>query len=428
MGKAIEVESVSKLYRLGTVGTGTLMHDLNRWWAGVRGLDDPYVKIASVNNRKENAKNGEVVWALQDINFSIDQGEVIGIVGKNGAGKSTLLKILSRITAPTLGEVRIRGRISSLLEVGTGFHPEMTGRENVYMNGTILGMRRVEIDRKFKEIVEFSGVAKYIDTPVKRYSSGMMVRLGFAVAAFLEPEILIVDEVLAVGDAEFQKKAMGKMQSVSEGSGRTVLFVSHNLAAIENLCPRSILMSNGRITRFGKTQEILEEYLNDSTSASTIGIADLEDRRGVGGLRFVEISFLDESGKSLKSFRSGMTAVIRLHYKANDPNTTFTNCRISIAIKKDLNPLIVFSSELAVKSNIKLKDQGHIDFTVFELPLSEGQYDLNLFIEGSGEIQDWLTLGRHLDVVNGDFYGTGVNYPIGWQGKTVLVRHKLEIS
>ncbi|MFM8449634.1 MAG: ABC transporter ATP-binding protein, partial [Haliscomenobacter sp.] len=249
MKPVIRVENVSKLYQLGEVGTGTISHDLNRWWHRVRGKPDPYLKIGETNDRTQKGSS-ELVWALKDINFEVQQGEVLGIIGKNGAGKSTLLKILSRITGPTTGRVQVKGRIASLLEVGTGFHPELTGRENIYLNGTILGMRKREVDRKLDEMVEFAGVARYLDTPVKRYSSGMMVRLGFAVAAHLEPEILIVDEVLAVGDAEFQKKALGKMKEVSSGEGRTVLFVSHNMAAVELLCSKCILMASGETKKF----------------------------------------------------------------------------------------------------------------------------------------------------------------------------------
>lgn len=218
---AIQVENLSKQYSLGTIGTGMFKSDLNIWWARMRGKPNPYQKIGQVNDRTQKA-DGDYVWALQDINLKIEEGEVVGIIGSNGAGKSTLLKILSRITTPTKGRITTYGRVASLLEVGTGFHGEMTGRENIYMNGTIMGMTRTEITRKLDKIVDFAGVAKYIDTPVKRYSSGMKVRLGFAVAAFLDPEILVVDEVLAVGDAEFQKKAIGKMQDVSRGEGRTV--------------------------------------------------------------------------------------------------------------------------------------------------------------------------------------------------------------
>ncbi len=258
---AIEFNHVGKLYRLGTIGTGTISHDLNRWWARIRGKEDPFLKIGEVNDRTQKASS-DFVWALKDIDFKVEQGDVLGIIGKNGAGKSTLLKVLSRVTSPTSGSIRARGRIASLLEVGTGFHPEMTGRENIYMNGSIMGMTKAEITRKLDEIVDFAGVEKYIDTPVKRYSSGMTVRLGFAIAAHLEPEILVVDEVLAVGDAEFQKKAIGKMQDVSRGGGRTVLFVSHNMASIRTLCTRSIVLGNGSVVYNGTVNEAIDYYLN----------------------------------------------------------------------------------------------------------------------------------------------------------------------
>jgi lipopolysaccharide transport system ATP-binding protein len=255
----LKVENLSKQYRLGLVGTGTLSHDLNRWWHRVRGKEDPYLKIGETNDRSQKGES-EYVWALKDINFEVKRGEVLGIIGKNGAGKSTLLKILSKVTSPTTGSVKTRGRIASLLEVGTGFHGEMTGRENIYLNGAILGMTKKEITAKIDEIIDFSGCARYIDTPVKRYSSGMTVRLAFAVAAFLEPDILIVDEVLAVGDAEFQKKAIGKMQDISSGEGRTVLFVSHNMTAIQSLTKKVILIDKGRICFHGSTHIALERY------------------------------------------------------------------------------------------------------------------------------------------------------------------------
>ena len=255
----IKVENLFKQYRLGQVSTGTLSHDLNRWWYKIRGKDDPYERITEVNNRAQKTA-GEYVWALEDINFSVEQGEVLGIIGKNGAGKSTLLKILSKVTGPTKGDIKVKGRIASLLEVGTGFHPELTGRENVFLNGAILGMQKAEIKSKFDEIVSFSGVEKYIDTPVKRYSSGMYVRLAFAVAAHLEPEILIVDEVLAVGDAEFQKKCLGKMKDVS-GQGRTVLFVSHNMTAVNALCNKAILLKHGKVVTRGRTHDVVNEYI-----------------------------------------------------------------------------------------------------------------------------------------------------------------------
>ena len=260
--KAIEFENVGKQYRLGLVSTGTISHDLNRWWTmNIRQKEDPYLKIGETNDRSHKG-HSDYVWALKDINFSIEQGDVVGIIGKNGAGKSTLLKLLSRVTAPTTGLIKARGRIASLLEVGTGFHPEMTGRENIYLNGAIMGMTKQEISRKLDEIVDFSGCERYIDTPVKRYSSGMTVRLGFAIAAHLEPEILVVDEVLAVGDAEFQKKAIGKMQDVSKGGGRTVLFVSHNMAAVKALCKHGILLKNGLVTFQGEINDTVDSYLN----------------------------------------------------------------------------------------------------------------------------------------------------------------------
>ncbi len=264
MSTAIEFDHVGKQYRLGLVSTKTLSHDLNRWWqTEVLKKEDPYLKIGSVNDRSK-AADSEYVWALRDIDFKVEQGDVVGIIGKNGAGKSTLLKLLSKVTGPTVGTIRARGRIGALLEVGTGFHPEMTGRENIFMNGAILGMNKSEVSSKIDEIIEFSGCERYIDTPVKRYSSGMKVRLGFAVAAHLDPEILVVDEVLAVGDAEFQKKAIGKMREVSRGEGRTVLFVSHNMASIKKLCKSGILLENGQIAFQGNVSDTVATYLSSS--------------------------------------------------------------------------------------------------------------------------------------------------------------------
>lgn len=265
---AIEIENISKQYALGKIGSGTLYRDMNMWWAQMRGKPNPYAKIGQINDRTQKAA-GDFVWALQDINLKIEEGDVVGIIGGNGAGKSTLLKILSRVTTPTTGRITTYGRIASLLEVGTGFHQEMTGRENIYMNGAIMGMTKAEITRKLDEIVDFAGVAKYIDTPVKRYSSGMTVRLGFAIAAFLEPEILVVDEVLAVGDAEFQKKAVGKMKEVSKGEGRTVLFVSHNMAAVRNLCTRGVVLQNGMKVFDGGVDEAVNFYTKGNISELT---------------------------------------------------------------------------------------------------------------------------------------------------------------
>jgi lipopolysaccharide transport system ATP-binding protein len=262
----IEVQAVSKAYRLGVIGTGTLGHDLHRWWSIVRGKEDPFLTVGEVNDRSKKGQSN-IVWSLKDISFEVKQGDAVGIVGRNGAGKSTLLKLLSQITAPTSGTIRAHGRIASLLEVGTGFHPELTGRENIFLNGAILGMRKNEIKAKFDEIVDFSGVERYIDTPVKRYSSGMYVRLAFAVAAYLESEILIVDEVLAVGDAEFQRKCLGKMRDVSKGEGRTVLFVSHNMSAVSTLCNSGIYLKHGGLVAKGSIHDIVAAYLADGQNA-----------------------------------------------------------------------------------------------------------------------------------------------------------------
>ena len=301
MATAIEFDHVGKQYRLGLVSTGTLSHDLNRWWqTAILRKEDPYLKIGSVNDRTQKA-DSEYVWALRDIDFKVEQGDVVGIIGKNGAGKSTLLKLLSKVTAPTVGTIRARGRIASLLEVGTGFHQEMTGRENIFMNGAILGMTKQEIASKLDEIVDFSGCERYLDTPVKRYSSGMMVRLGFAVAAHLDPEILVVDEVLAVGDAEFQKKAIGKMQDVSKGEGRTVLFVSHNMDSVLNLCNNGIVLECGQILKEGPISECVDYYLSDNSAHSyncTTPPSSLyiEEAKFIGSKRSIEgLFYLDEA-------------------------------------------------------------------------------------------------------------------------------------
>jgi lipopolysaccharide transport system ATP-binding protein len=265
MSKVIKVENLSKAYQLGDFGTGTISRDLERFWARIRGKEDPFLRIGEVNDCTVKGVS-DIVWSLKDINFEVNQGDAVGIIGRNGAGKSTLLKVLSRVTSPTTGSVKVKGRIASLLEVGTGFHPELTGRENIYLNGAILGMRKHEIKRKFDEIVDFSGVERYIDTPVKRYSSGMYVRLAFAVAAHLESEILIVDEVLAVGDAEFQKKCLGKMGDISGGEGRTVLFVSHNIKAIQTLCKSGIYLKDGLLKNIGTVNTIVDNYLQEISS------------------------------------------------------------------------------------------------------------------------------------------------------------------
>jgi lipopolysaccharide transport system ATP-binding protein len=308
----LKAENISKQYRLGLVGTGTISHDLNRWWAGIRGKEDPYLKVGSVNDRSTKA-DSDYVWALHDINFEVQQGEVLGIIGKNGAGKSTLLKILSRVTIPTTGEIKTKGRIASLLEVGTGFHPELTGRENIYLNGAILGMNKTEIKAKEEEIIEFSGCDRYIDTPVKRYSSGMRVRLAFAVAAFLEPDILVIDEVLAVGDAEFQKKAIGKMQDISQGDGRTVLFVSHNMDSIMRLCTRAILLKDGSIIKTGKVAKVIDTYLSTEFGATSQKI--WSNNNGNSIVEIINVKAHDENFEQSENFKITKKIGITITYK-----------------------------------------------------------------------------------------------------------------
>ena len=321
MSTVIEFNDISKLYRLGLVSTRTLSHDLNRWWAtSIMGKEDPYLTIGSVNDRSK-AADSEYVWALRNIDFKVEQGDVVGIIGKNGAGKSTLLKILSKITSPTTGTIKAKGRIGSLLEVGTGFHPEMTGRENIYLNGAILGMTKPEIAKKIDEIVEFSGCAMYIDTPVKRYSSGMRVRLGFAVAAHLDPEILVVDEVLAVGDAEFQKKAIGKMQDVSKGEGRTVLFVSHNMTSVKALCKRGVILKDGMLVDDGEIDSIVSHYLRGDNAVANYKTWDQPEISNKG-FELLEIGIRKKGGDYQDVIRMDqeMELIIRYRLKeAKDP-------------------------------------------------------------------------------------------------------------
>lgn len=316
MSTIIKVENLSKQYRLGSVGTGTLSHDVNRLWHKIRGKEDPFMMVGEENDRATKSTS-DYVWALKDINFEVAQGEVLGIIGRNGAGKSTLLKILSRTTTPTTGSVKIKGRIASLLEVGTGFHPELSGRENIFLNGAILGMTKHEILRKFDQIVDFAGVERYIDTPVKRYSSGMYVRLAFAVAAHLEPEILIVDEVLAVGDVEFQKKALGKMQDVSNKQGRTVLFVSHNLASLRSLCTRGLLMVNGKMVSEGQIVTIINEYEKKYSEELTCEWTNPDDRKNSIYLDTVRV--LDKNHSVKDSFMSTEEVLIEMNIVVKEP-------------------------------------------------------------------------------------------------------------
>jgi lipopolysaccharide transport system ATP-binding protein len=340
----LKAENISKQYRLGQVGTGTLSHDLNRWWHKIRGKENPYLKIGDTNDRSTKGES-EYVWALKDINFEVERGEVLGIIGKNGAGKSTLLKILSRVTAPTTGSIKFGGRVASLLEVGTGFNGEMTGRENIFLNGAILGMTKKEIASKIDEIIEFSGCERYIDTPVKRYSSGMTVRLAFAVAAFLEPEILIIDEVLAVGDAEFQKKAIGKMQDISKQGGRTVLFVSHNMAAIKQLCTKAIVLEYGSVVFIGNTNDGIDYYLQSNQYEGYIGHYVNEAVEDSG---FVSLSLVDENNKIRTEFGFDEPIVIKIKAQVAEQHL---NSHLGFRVI-DRNERIIFTSEIKLAAEI----------------------------------------------------------------------------
>ena len=369
---ALKAENISKQYRLGQVGTGTLSHDLNRFWHQIRGKEDPYLKIGESNDRTSKG-DSDYVWSLQDISFEIEQGDAVGIIGRNGAGKSTLLKLLSKVTKPTTGKIYTNGRIASLLEVGTGFHPEMTGRENIYLNGAILGMTRKEITRKFDEIVDFSGVERYIDTPVKRYSSGMYVRLAFAVAAHLESEILIVDEVLAVGDAEFQKKCLGKMGDVSKGEGRTVLFVSHNLTAVKELCNSGILLDQGRLVYSGEIEETVIEYQKNSlTKSSYLNEGALEDAIGNKDIRIKEFTAQPIRGPII-DINSGVKVQIKFfNFKPN------INLDVTFELRT-YEEVVVFHSGAIISEK---KDSQTKEYQVeFEIPaqfLNAGNYYFKL--------------------------------------------------
>lgn len=349
----LKAENISKQYRLGTVGTGTLSHDLNRWWHQLRGKEDPYTKVGTVNDRSQKATE-DYVWAIKDISFEVKRGEVLGIIGKNGAGKSTLLKILSRVTGPTTGSIKTRGRIASLLEVGTGFHPELTGRENVFLNGAILGMTKAEVNEKLEEIISFSGCEMYIDTPVKRYSSGMRVRLAFAVAAHLEPEILVIDEVLAVGDAEFQKKAIGKMQDISQGQGRTVLFVSHNMASVKSLCTRAIVLENGSSVFEGTTDESVSYYLSLGNDKGADYLRYF-NKKEFNQLKFQLINFGVRA--RTKDYGAPLLRTDDLYFEINFINPKQKNLILSLRFKDEQgNFIFVTTSE----KDFQLKEEAQL--------------------------------------------------------------------
>lgn len=415
----LKAENVSKQYRLGEVGTGTLSHDINRWWHKIKGKEDPYLKIGETNDRSVKG-NSDYVWALKDINFEVERGEVLGIIGKNGAGKSTLLKILSKVTAPTTGIIKSRGRIASLLEVGTGFNGEMTGRENIFLNGAILGMTKKEIASKLDEIIEFSGCERYIDTPVKRYSSGMTVRLAFAVAAFLEPEILVIDEVLAVGDAEFQKKAIGKMQDISRGEGRTVLFVSHNMAAIKQLCTRCIVLKNGRLIASGDTSEMIQNYLSVYSELITKKTWDSNSPINSHFLKVNEIYAHYKNGFSPGNGNYSITEEIgiTINYEVLKDGFSF----IHGANFYDGEEVNIFNShDVTLKDRYKKKNIGLHEITMW-IPgnlLSEGILSINIAFFNSNPYEMFVYLEKAIsiniiDEMNGN--SARGNYTHGFPG------------
>jgi len=416
---AIKFENISKQYRLGQIGTGTLSHDLNRWWSKMCGKEDPYLKVGETNDRARKG-NSDYVWALQDISFEIKKGEVLGIIGKNGAGKSTLLKILSKVTKPTTGLIKVNGRIASLLEVGTGFHNEMTGRENIYMNGSIMGMTKSEITGKFDEIVDFAGVERYIDTPVKRYSSGMVVRLGFAVAAHLEPEILVVDEVLAVGDAEFQKKAVGKMQDVSRNKGRTVLFVSHNMTAVKGLCMEGLWIKDGMIQKTGEINNVVQDYLtNGRQSHSGFDLTNSTEFNRNGKLRIGKVNIYSEGCENGMVLNKNKVVI---EIQVLNPQKHKGDLELAGTIFNQAGAYIhYFSSKL--KSKI-YKIEGEVEHKIkveFDsLPLNQGAYFLGFEIKFQSEIVYSTREDLIFNVIDNDFYNSGV----AWNAGSILIEQK----
>ena len=415
----IKVEGLGKQYRLGKVGAATLSSDFNRWIAKVRGKEDPNLKIGEVNDRTKIGTSN-LVWALKDINFEVKQGEVLGIIGKNGAGKSTLLKILSRVTAPTVGDIKVKGRIASLLEVGTGFHPELSGRENIFLNGAILGMTKQEIKSKFDEIVDFSGVERYIDTPVKRYSSGMYVRLAFAVAAHLEPEILIVDEVLAVGDAEFQKKCLGKMKDVS-GQGRTVLFVSHNMAAVKTLCTTGIVLEHGTVKFNGSSDAAIDFYSSSAYSLSEIPVNERTDRKGNGKLRIKDIFYINHLGSKVADLTSGEQYKILFKFERYQ-EIDLKQLTFVLQFKNESDEIVttIATDEQGTVFN-SIASNGYFEIEIPRLVFREGRYLLNFMISEKLSfntphvIMDYLADAAVMNVIKGDYWNSGIlNRPKGF--------------
>jgi lipopolysaccharide transport system ATP-binding protein len=403
-----------------------------RYWRGARKAQHNTLRdhIMHRVSRLRNWRPGSAVrpaefWALKDVSFHVKHGEVLGIIGHNGAGKSTLLKILSRITEPSGGKADIFGRVSSLLEVGTGFHSELTGRENIFLNAAMLGMRRTEVQSKFDEIVEFSGVGAFIDTPVKRYSSGMYVRLAFAVAAHLEPEILIVDEVLAVGDASFQQKCLGKMEEVSR-SGRTVLIVSHNMTVIEGLCERAILLEKGVIAKQGDAREVVKGYADALSSLAGTPISERTDRVGLGEIILTHIEILDDERRPLAAAMTGRNTVFRMHYRCLSEKE-FRYCKTSLSVNgRKGQDLFVLASDIVDPAPLTLRGEGYVEFAVRELPLSGGAYFFQSYIEANGLVQDWVKNVAPLTVIDGDYYGTGKLCPPGWEANGVLIKYECQ--
>lgn len=409
MSTVIEIEGLSKRYRLGVINRKMLYKDIQSWWARLRGHEDPNAPILS-SHQKARAEQGGEFWALRDITCSFQQGDVVGIIGKNGAGKSTLLKVLSNITSPTTGTVRIKGLLASLLEVGTGFHPDLTGRENVYLNGAILGMGRAEVNRKFDEIVSFADLEEFIDTPVKRYSSGMYVRLAFAVAAHLEPDILVVDEVLAVGDAVFQKKCLGVMGEAAK-SGRTILFVSHNPAAVENLCTTGIVLEDGKIT-FSGTQIAALQYYSESIEQHTEALIDRRDRKGSGEIRVVDIRLLNGNGQRARSFSPGAAITIELDFENLD-ECDFPHLIVAIGIKSHLDILLFYGSNYTGGQNLGRGARKKKGKFVCELPhmaLMPGLYRVDYKITSQprgAHLIDNVENAIEFEISHGDYYGSG---------------------
>ncbi len=419
---AIGIEDLGKRYRYSGAAplSYNLRQDIADWVKGLLRRNNKRHATLNEVHERHIADSPEYFWALRNVNLEINRGDVVGIIGRNGAGKSTLLKLLSRITPPTTGKITLYGRVASLLEVGTGFHRELTGRENIFLNGSILGMRRAEILSKFDEIVAFAEIDKFIDTPVKFYSSGMYVRLAFAVAAHLEPEILVVDEVLAVGDAAFQKKCLGKMGEVAK-QGRTVLFVSHNIAAIEALCSKGYMLEKGTVFKSGATGEVIQAYMSSFMSNGEQTLGQRTDRKGDGKLRFRDVSFRSIGQTAAQSVQCGSDLEISLGYESKAES--LRNTVLSITIHNAVGQcLLLFDNEMVGCDFASLPSTGRLNCLIKRFPLAPGQYHVNLYCEVNGSLADWIQQAAQLTVEPGDFYGTGRLPPASHGG--VLVSHK----